>query len=82
MSLSGFMSVSYKKLNNIRKDHKVRRQRFLEIIMYVFYIAMMALTASVIRSANRATGTPIKYAVLSSTLWPAWWLRYMLTEEA
>ena len=50
--------------------------------MTLIYISMMTLTAGVIYSANRATGTPIPYTVVSSTLWPAWWLRYMLTEEA
>ena len=50
--------------------------------MILMYVSMMLLTAGVIKRANRATGTPVPYAVLSSALWPAWWLRYMLIEES
>ncbi len=50
--------------------------------MVLTYVAMTILTAGVIHSANRVTGTRVPYTVVSSALWPAWWLRWMFVEEA
>ena len=50
--------------------------------MILLYSSLAMITSGVIFAANRVTGVNVPYAIASGAMWPAWWLRWMFTEEA